>query len=347
MTDDVALPKAIQEELEQAEEIQKMLLGEEQGEAAAEASSAGQDVSPQGNEPEHLVEQPRQETPPERPREETVEYWREKYRTLEGKYNAEVPRLHDQTKELTERISLLTQQLMHLQAQLEERKGGSEPEKEEPAAFVTDEDRDLHGDVVDLAMRAAKQVIHEMGLVRLAGRLAQLDERLGRLEQVAETVAGSQAKTAQQTLVQALKERVPDVEEINQSSEFAEWINKVDPIAGRTRMELAQEAAAALDVDRLVAIFEAFKRETGWGQQNKPAAQPQPSPELEKMQEPPRVNAASSDADLTDAKRVWTESEYNRVYDPRFIKEVGEKRAAQLQELADRAVREGRIRWGA
>ncbi len=352
MDDNVNLPEAVRKQLEEAERIQQQILQEQQGEAQ---QAVAEESPPQET---AVQEQPQAETEPakEVPREETVEYWRERYKTLKGKYDAEVPRLHDQTRTLSEQIQNLTQQLMALRAEMEERQAAKEePEKEEPPQYISEEDVDLHGkELVDFVVRATKQVLAESGFGRLEKRLSKIDERVKQLEEVAQTVVGTQAKTAQQTLLQALRERVPDVEEINESSEFAEWVSQPDPLTGITRMELAQQAAAAFDIDRLVAVFEQFKKDTGWRSKKgngaaQPEAKPSPAQEkkLESMIEPSQAVAPVDVNALADARRIWTESEYQRVFDPRFIRQVGDEQATRLQALADKAVREGRIKWGA
>jgi len=357
--EEVALPSAVRKQLKEAEAIERELASEGVQEADANPEEPV-DEAKEGEGEAAGASEPPTEAANERPEKaKDVDYWKRKYETLEGKYRAEVPRLHDQTRDLATQVQKLTQELMTLRMEQDERKA---EENREPAPhemvvpaderLLTKDDVDLHGEeLVDLVQRGAKQVVMQMGLHNVPAALEKVSQNLDKLRAQVEELGGQAVKTSSQQLLAALAERVPDYEAISKSEEFAAWVNEVDPLSGRTRIALAQEAAADFDVDRLANIYLAFKREMGLDAQ--PAASaPQPEEQRAPASEPlaakyvePAPAAAPTMEGVGEGK-IWTEEEYRRIYDPRFIREVGEKRAAELQRLADEAVREGRIRWG-
>lgn len=159
-----------------------------------------------------------------------------------------------------------------------------------------------------------------------------------------ESLGSTQQNVATTHIVSELRKRVPGFDEINTAQEFVDWLSQDDPVSGLNRTVIVQDAYQKLDVERLVRLINMFLQETGFV-----------PPSLKKAQRNEAVSehvAPSTVADSSDlttanvndlAKKVWTQAEYIRVFDPRFVKEVGEERAAQLQAIADAAVAEGRI----
>ena len=86
-------------------------------------------------------------TPADDSIEEVSESFKQKYATLRGKYDAEVPRLHQQVKELTDQMNAIR----------EEAEAAKKAEAEKPkekVSYVTDADREEYGD--DFAINTEK-----------------------------------------------------------------------------------------------------------------------------------------------------------------------------------------------
>lgn len=104
---EVKLPKAIREEAERAEQIERELaamVNDQITDAVTQTQPIEvppiDDKAVQSTEETPPEETPPEETPPqEDPNSET---WQSRYNALQGKYNAEVPRLHQQVRELTQ-----------------------------------------------------------------------------------------------------------------------------------------------------------------------------------------------------------------------------------------------------
>ena len=150
----MALPKAVQQQLEEADRIAAELGGEKTGEGSSETNPNNQQ-SDQQIEPQV----PPQDPPPSDPSPDNTvsqetkstevpdEKWAHKYHTLKGMYDAEVPRLHSQVREMQAQI----QQLLDDKAQIQA-KAAELPKTE---SLITDEDKEAFGpDLIDLIERA-------------------------------------------------------------------------------------------------------------------------------------------------------------------------------------------------
>ena len=115
----MALPKQVQQQLDEVEELEKQL--EAQGEetkakpevkkkkTSKKAKAKDTEVEVTDDEP---IEEPVavEATPADDSIEEVSESFKQKYATLRGKYDAEVPRLHQQVKELTDQMNAIREE---------------------------------------------------------------------------------------------------------------------------------------------------------------------------------------------------------------------------------------------
>ncbi len=101
----MALPRQVEAQLRELEALEKQL-AEGQNPAPAEPEPTPAEP-PQDPQPAPTETKPVEPTPT--PTEPVVaeEKWEQKYKTLKGMYDAEVPRLHSQVKELTQRMDAL------------------------------------------------------------------------------------------------------------------------------------------------------------------------------------------------------------------------------------------------
>ncbi|HOI95573.1 MAG TPA: hypothetical protein PK250_12780 [Syntrophobacter fumaroxidans] len=295
-----ALPAAVRKQAEEADRLQAELsaataqpTGNTENEPPAEPQKAPEgSTAPEPPEPgkESTSAEPGlpPAPPPASPREPASqgpsdtkpegEDWRTKYLVLQGKYNAEVPRLAELVKTL--------------QVEIEALKAGKpgepkrdEPPKEPSAPEINPQDYEDYPDEI----RALVARIDFLGKQNkdLVDRLAKAEGQTGIISQ-------NQAKTQQQTFWKMVDERVPDWDAINKSPEFVQWLNEPDPFSGVTRLRLLEDATARMDVGRHVLFFEQYRREKDIaGQSPAKAGQPPAKPGIENQIAPGRGQAGA------------------------------------------------------
>lgn len=318
------LPKAIQAELDAAAEIEAQIAAE-QAPSTDEPKAPEQSAAPEpvaGNEPS---------TPPAAQGSQEDESWKKRFDVLTGKYNAEVPRLHDQLREQTNALEKLQQELEALKT-----KAPSNPEPETP--LVTSNDEETFGaDLIDLARRITRdeqsKVLKELAELRAAV------QAISNLPKQVERVVEQQAISAEERYWNAVKAVVPDWDSIDQDGRWIDWLQLTPPFSVKTYRELAMEAIQAGLVQPIVELVKEWKTQAGIAQNvqaNQAAKQ-----ELQSQMAPSKSNASS----VPTAKKVWTGAEYERAFDPRLSKEMSESDIEALQAEAELAYSEGRIQW--
>ena len=128
---------------------------------------------------------------------------------------------------------------------------------------------------------------------------------------------------------------LPRWREINANAEFLKWLNERDPLAGRARQEILNEARGMLDADRVLAIFNAWvqgqQRPSGRDVSRRVIPNGKPSASLR--------SEAPAEAVVS---RAWI-AEQNRLYGQGHYRRRPQEWQA-IQETIDRAAGEGRIR---
>lgn len=260
--------------------------------------------------PEH-PEPPAPVAPPDVPATDPEEKWESRYRHLQGKYDAELPRLHAQIKELH---AILAQRP----------EPQAPPQQAEPERYVTDEDVANYGDdYIDVHRRITLDTVRDLK-TELATLKAQL-ERTG--EQVG--TVSFETKLAQ---------AVPDFETINANPEWVAWLNEVDPILRGPRRLVAQAAYARGDVEAVKAYVDLWKQLH---------AQPVTEPKADRQQElrrqvqPSRTTAS---APATSAK-LYSMAQATEVFDKmqRLVAQGRIEEANRLDAEISAAYNEGRV----
>lgn len=292
----MALPEQIRKQSEAVQELYKQLGAEQEqgGNAdAAAATSAVDTAAPAADAP--AANAPAPSPVPEQPGgDKAPEDVQQKYRTLQGMYNAEVPRLHAQNRDLTNRIQQLEQLLSTFSAPGQ----GSAPAPAAPAAqperLVSDKDVEDYGESIEVMRKVSREE-----LSALSGRLGKIEAVLQQMQtnvvpQV-QAVAQRQAQNAQQQFWADLTLAVPNWREVNDTQQFQSWLLEADPLTGITRQTYLEDAQRALDAQRVSAFFHTWLKSTGQA----PVAQPQGSAsaatsELEKQVTPGRARSAGT-----------------------------------------------------
>lgn len=259
----------------------------------------GEGANPQSNDqpPENEPPQPSPQPAPPSPEEAS---WRSRYEALQGKYNAEVPRLNEQLRSAMERITALET---------------TPPKPVEKPKLVTDaETQEYTPEFIDMVERAAEQ--------RVATLLAERDAKLAELENQLKAVGQSAGFTARERYLQKLDELFPPKAEgqppywrvLNDPSNvaFYDWLAEPDPISGIVRMEGMSAADRALDVERVSRILRAFLREKG---EQAPPAPSHPQSQPHNAQILPTPTTGSPVPTSAPNGKVWKRSEINALYD--------------------------------
>jgi len=253
----MSIPKQVQKQSEEVQELYKQINGEtEEAQATAEAapeeavndvaepipSDSVEEQAPQ-SEPQEQVESGDQE-----PKEAD---WQQKYRSLQGMYNADVPRLNAENRDLASRVSQLEGLLSTMQ----------EPAQQTPAVaekLITDDDVKEYGDSIAVMRKAAREEV--------AQEIAQLRQQVGQLQGVlpqVQQVQAQQKKSGEQTFWNTIASEVPNWSDINNDPDFQSWLLAIDPLTGISRQTYLEDAQKNLDASRVVNFFRTWEGENG------------------------------------------------------------------------------------
>ena len=210
-----------------------------------------------------------------------------RFKVLQGKYNAEVPRLHKEKQTLEQQLAAMQNQLQSTQALLA---GLAQPpspaQQPQHQSLVTDKEVQEYGaDLIDVIRRTALETV--------TPKIRTLEEQFrpvaATVQQMAPVVQQTQQESqknakelSEEKFYNGLDTAVTNWEEINASPEFLAWLQQVDPYAGAQRGAMLAAAYQSYDLPRVVAFFTGFTKEhaavapTGQQQTPAPAGQPQP-----------------------------------------------------------------------
>lgn len=253
--------------------------------------------------------------------QQDTESWEQKYKVLQGKYNAEIPRLQQQVKDLQEHNQALQQQLQQAPANT----------GEAPPAPTGDLNLEpIREDFGDDFVKPIEQ---------MAQRNQQLESSLQQMQQRLEQLEGTQKQDREQDFWDELERAVADWRTINADQAFHSWLAEVEPKAGKTRQEMLDEAANALNANRVIAIFNEFKQ----GQQTQGQSRQQ---ERQRSMEA-QVEPASTPSNTTpDQKPVYAHSDIQRWYDDAAKKLMPDKKPDEYKKWDyefTQAYAEGRV----
>lgn len=313
------------------EEMERLARGEAPPSEDAEETPKADDTPDDTSDPAEA-------TPPPAPQsselEEELAKYKQRYNSLQGKYNSEVPRLTSELKELKAQMAEL----------VEAAKAPKTPEPAQPKiGDVTEADVDAFGaDLIDLIKRQSAATSREMASVyeaeikSLKAENKKLLDKLGNVEQ-------TQQYSSQQQVLAKLGEMVPDWEQINQDERFLDWLGEADPMSGQPRQAYLNDALEKLDPKRLAHVFNTFKQLAGLVQPQKKAA----NPEVQRQVAPGKSKATpSTPAAPSSDTRIWTAREieqfYNDVRSGAFQGKEAEARS--IEQQIDLAVAQGRFK---
>lgn len=253
----MALPKQVQQQMDQVSDLEQQLYGDEtETTPETTVSTVVEPEAEQGIEEVAPVEPEATDTPdastteaePNKPDGEDL--WKQKYKTLQGMYDAEVPRLHSQVKDLSGELETLKNQV------LENQKAADAAEQqaahEARTNLVTDDDRQEFGDeLIEVQRKVAREETAD-----LIARFEALESENAQLKQQLDDT-GARVVTA--SFEQRLAQLVPDFAEVNVDQRWINWLNEEDPMLRGPRMTAAQAAYAEGDADGVAHFVKLFK----------------------------------------------------------------------------------------
>jgi len=256
----MALPAQVQKQSEAVNKLYEELNGkpEEAGVDSAEAAeeTVGVDTADTADSDGGQAPAPRQEEQNAAGDKDEEETYEQRWRSLQGMYNAEVPRLHAERRELTNRV----QQLEQLLASMTAKPSGQAATPAEK--LITEQDIEDYGDSIDVMRRVFRE---EAGALKQEN--AQLRQMLQQMQAnvvpKVQQLSQRQAVSSEQAFWAELQTAVPDWQDINTSREFQSWLLEVDPLTGVPRQTYLEDAQRNLDARRVVNFFAAWKGQAG------------------------------------------------------------------------------------
>jgi hypothetical protein len=291
------LPRAVIAAEKRADEILQEIEKQSQMEQMPQPSVESQ---------EPPTPQPPIDSPPP-PQEES---WEHRFKVLQGKYNAEVPRFAHENKDLKGR-------LQSLEEQLDEMKNAKPAE-----LLVKPEEIEQYGEgLIDVARRVARE------------ELASKDAQIAKLRSEIDSVKSVQSNVVQDNFFKSLTEMVPDWEALNADTNFLNWLDGVDDLTGETRQSLLGRAEQQRDPVRAAKFFNTFKKTSqSWAAQS--------AASMEQQIVPPTNQAPST----PQSKKIWTRAEITIFYDRVRRGSISDADAVAIEADISSAAVEGRIR---
>jgi len=197
-------------------------------------------------------------TPIEQGNGEQEETFEQKYRTLQGMYNAEVPRLTATNQDLSNRLQSMEQLVASMNA-------APAPVAEPapaPASTLTEDEISEYGESIDI-MRKVSQEVAGQYQGQMAAMQSTIDELRGNVVPRVEQIATQQVQNAEQVFWSELAKNVPNWRDINSNQDFQSWLLETDPLSGLTRQTYLDDAQRNLDVGRVGTFFTSWENSTG------------------------------------------------------------------------------------
>jgi hypothetical protein len=317
----MALPRQVEAQLRELEALEKQL-AEGQNPAPADPEPTPAEP-PQDPQPQPAEPKPVEPTPT--PTEPVVaeEKWEQKYKTLKGMYDAEVPRLHADLRDLKAQVDSLRK--------ASETKPAEPAKPAAPTKLVTDADVEAFGsDLIEVQRKVAREVAAEFR--------GELDAMRAENEKLREQLTSTGTQVSEASFEQRLYRMVPDFEAVNADPKWIAWLNEVDPLLRAPRSSVAQQAFNRGDAEGVAHYVAMFKQTIAPVEQKADKTE-----ELERQLQPNR--GATSAPPTSQKGKVYTNADIEKMF--RKATDLGTKgqvdAAKKLEAEIDAAYMEGRV----
>jgi len=306
----MALPVSVQQAADYADALEQQMTGQVQGQQAPAEATPPQD---------HVETEPVEtgaEQPAQSQSEDDLAKLRNKYSSLRGKYDAEVPRLHSRNKELEGQLQQLLEENKSLRGEIA---------STQTKAFLTDKDTETYGeDMVHLVRRGAREEA-----AKYAAEAAELKTQIQQLKRQLDSATSASAAASEDMFYAKLTQEFPAWAEQNTDKGFLEWLNTTDPVYGFVRNSALQGAFERRDAHAVAEIFKAYKDQS--------ARQANP---LNRQVTPTHTRGA---APAGGQPKTWSQSEISAFYEKWRRNEISDEAAHKLEMEINDAVASGRV----
>ena len=315
----MALPQAVQQQVDEADRLAAELNLDKTNNMETNLNP-DPDPNPAAEPKDNVIEEQRKQADPV-----PDDAWSQRYHTLKGMYDAEVPRLHAQVRELNTQVQTLIGDLERIKVQQYETAKPSE-------SLITEQDREAFGpDLIDLMERTARSTVSN------PQKELELVQEINKLKSQLNSVQEKQVVSDKDRFVNGLAEQVPDWESLNVNQGFLEWLQQIDPIYGFPRQVALTNAYENLEVTRVANIFNAYKSLVPSKQAK------QLNPELQRQVAPTRSRSTTQPGDQQN-ERYFSEWEIGQFYEDWRRGLLDNDEALKMEKEISIAVANGRIR---
>lgn len=258
----------------------------------------------------------------------------QRWRSLQGTFNV----TKTQLSEAAQRIA----NLEHLVATMQSAPAPAASAQADKPLLTATDTTEYGADMVDFVRRAAREETAPLAQALLSLQ-RQIDNLQG-MAPVVKQVVAQQNQTAEEKFFTRLTERVSDWQVVNDNPSFHAWLMTPDDMTGITRQTFLVDAQRAMDVDRVVNIFNHWKRENGVKQVQAPAQTAKTTSQLERQIAPGRASAGSA-APTQQKSKTYSRADIAKFYEDKRRGLYKDRRAEADSLEADifLAQREGRI----
>lgn len=196
------------------------------------------------------LEPPTDQNPPAAdPRENSPDYWRQRFNVTQGMLRAAQEQLREGNGEKDRLITELRDKVRTLEAG-----SASENDKADVAMFFTPEQIERFGqDQCEAMATAAVTAARQQAQALLEAEVKPLQDRAKATQ--------AQAKEAKETAFwEKLAELMPDWAEVNETQTFLDWLADTDENSGLQRQRILDQHRLALNAPGVAKLFRDFKK---------------------------------------------------------------------------------------
>jgi hypothetical protein len=261
--------------------------------------------------------------------------WEQRYRTLQGKYDAE--RRTDQER-IRSMEHTFSEQQKTINALIQrEAAPAAAPAAQSPADYlkslgVSDKEIEDYGELLPIVAKIAANMFKPTA--------NKLEQEVNRVKQSQLQTSSAVVQDRQAALFAVLDSRVPGWRNINEAQVFLDWLEQLDIFSGGTRRQGLEQAFKNLDAARVAGIFEAFVQEDS---ATKSASRPQVDRDTLIAPGVPRGGAAEAPGGAA-GKRILSESEIADFYSRVRRKQVTPEEYTRFSAEIASATAEGRVK---
>lgn len=331
-------PAQLEAQIARVQEIQaEMTKGDTQDNVELNDDGTPKTVTP----PEAVTPPPVVE-PPATINKEEYDKLEQRFRTLQGMYNADSVRLRGELKEALDAIKELEDRVVAAEAT-------AKTPNDAPVKYITAEDESEYGDTLDMVRRAAREEAENLARKReekFLNEIAELKNQLGYVQSTVvpkvDSITRSQEEQVKAEFWGAIETQVPNWRTINDSADFRAWLIAEDPLTGATRQQFLAQAQYNYNAPRVIGFFKEWERTKAGGQT--PAPKNSAHSELEKMVSPGASKGGN--VPVTTEPKIWSHDAIGKFYADVtkgvYANKPEERKKIEADIFA--AQREGRVR---